>query len=260
LITQAEVWAPMAEWLLDRIGVAAGSTVIDVACGPLGILHLLADKVGASGQVYGLDIEPRMIDLARQVAADRGVTVNFVSANAASTGLPRRAFDLVHARTLLINVVNPDELVSEMRDIAKPGGAVALQEPDAAYWVCDPPHPAWDRLLAALQTTYRLQGRDFSVGRRLGRILRDAGLESVQTHAHVFQTEAGDVYQTLLLGIIDAARPLIIEAGLYDEVGLDRLCRAARSHLERPTTTTATAMWQAWGRRSSGETAGVAAP
>ena len=46
LIVQAEVWAPMANWLLDQIGVAAGARVIDVACGPLGIMHLLAERVG----------------------------------------------------------------------------------------------------------------------------------------------------------------------------------------------------------------------
>ena len=249
LMVQAEVWAPMAEWLLDQIGVSPGQRVIDIACGPLGIMHLLAERVGSGGEVFGLDREARMITMAREVAADRGLSLTLVEDDAAATSFPEAHFDLVHARTLMINIVNPDEIVREMRRITRPGGTVALQEPDCGYWVCDPPHPAWDRLVAAFTTTYRLQGRDFGIGRRLGRLLDDGGLSDVSTHAHVFRTKAGDVYQKLLLGVADAARPLMIEAGVYDSTTIDSLFAALHNHLDKPGTTTAFAFWQAWGLR-----------
>jgi SAM-dependent methyltransferase len=143
LIVQAEVWAPMADWLLDQIDVAVGARVIDVACGPLGIMHLLAQRVGPSGEVFGLDREPRMITMAREVAAERGLALNLVEGDAAAAPLPEGSFDLVHARTLLINIINPEEIIMGMKHLARPGGTVAVQEPDTAYWVCDPPHPAW---------------------------------------------------------------------------------------------------------------------
>lgn len=251
LMVQAEVWAPMAQWLLDQIGVGAGERVIDLACGPLGIMHLLADRVGSSGEVFGLDREARMITMAREVAAERGLPLALVEGDAAATSFPDGHFDLVHARTLMVNIVNPDEIVGEMRRITRPGGTVALQEPDCAYWVCDPPHPAWDRLHKAFTATYRVQGRDFAIGRRLGRLLQDGGLQDVSTHAHVFRTAAGDVYQKLLLGVADAARPLMIEAGVYDNETIDRLFAALHVHLDNPDATTAFAFWQAWGRRST---------
>jgi hypothetical protein len=62
-----------------------------------------------------------------------------------------------------------------MARITKPGGLVVVQEPDAAAWSCDPPHPAFDILRAAILGAYRRTGRDFSIGRRLARMLRDAG-------------------------------------------------------------------------------------
>jgi len=249
LMVQAEVWAPMAEWLLDQIGVEAGQRVIDIACGPLGVMHLLADRVGSSGEVFGLDREDRMIAMAREVAAERGLPLTLVRGDAAATSFPDGHFDLVHARTLMVNIVNLEEIVSEMLRITRRGGTVALQEPDCAYWVCDPPHPAWDRLHKAFTTTYRVEGRDFAVGRRLGRLLKDGGLHDVSTHAHVFRTRAGDVYQKLLLGVADAARPLMIEAGVYDSDTIDHLFAALHVHLDSPETTTAFAFWQAWGRR-----------
>jgi SAM-dependent methyltransferase len=249
LIIQAEVWAPMAQWLLDQVGVGPGGRVIDVACGPLGVMHLLAERVGSSGEVFGLDREPRMITMAREVAVERGLRLTLVEGDAAATSFPEGHFDLVHARTLMVNIVNPHEIVQEMCRITRPGGTVALQEPDCGYWVCDPPHPAWDRLHAAFTTTYRLQGRDFTIGRRLGRLLNDGGLDGVRAHAHVFQTAAGDVYQKLLLGVADAARPLMIEAGVYDNETIDSLFASLDAHLDNPDTTTAYALWQAWGHR-----------
>jgi len=32
--------------------------------------------------------------------------------------------------------------------------------------VCDPPHPAWDPLLAELLAAYRRNGKNFNTGRR----------------------------------------------------------------------------------------------
>jgi SAM-dependent methyltransferase len=249
LMVQAEVWAPMAEWLLDRIGLSQGQRAIDIACGPLGVMHLLAERVGPTGEVFGLDREPRMISMAKEVAEERGLALTLLEDDASATTLPEGHFDLVHARTLMVNIVNPEEIVREMRRITRPGGTVALQEPDCAYWVCDPPHPAWDRLQAAFTTTYRLQGRDFGIGRRLGRLLQEAEFAGVDTHAHVFRTRSGDVYQKLLLGVADAARPLMIEAGVYDSGTIDSLFAALHGHLDRPETTTAFTFWQAWGRR-----------
>ena len=46
------------------------------------------------------------------------------------------------ALLLLLNVTNPKGVVTEMTRLARPGGVVALQEPDSGAWVCDPPHPA----------------------------------------------------------------------------------------------------------------------
>jgi len=56
---------------------------------------------------------------------------------------------------------------------------VALQEPDTAAWVCDPPHPAFDRLRTELVAMYPRLGKWFDIGRRSGRLLRDAGLQDV---------------------------------------------------------------------------------
>ena len=52
--------------------------------------------------------------------------VPIVTADARRTGLRSGSFDLVHARTLLINVPEPAVVVAEMVRLAKPGGRVAV--------------------------------------------------------------------------------------------------------------------------------------
>src|SRR5215472_13118589 len=179
LARQAEVYADEAEQLLDLVGVAAGSSAIDVGCGVLGILPLLCARAGPAGRVVGLERETRILDAARQNAAQRGLPVEFVEGDATSLDLPSDSFDFVHERTVLLNVQHPAAVIAEMVRIARPGGVIALQEPDSSGWVCDPPHPAWEPLLAELVAAYRRNGKNFNAGRRIVRWLRGAGLTDV---------------------------------------------------------------------------------
>ena len=118
--------------------------VIDVGCGALGILDLLCARVGPGGRVVGVDREPCILDAARQVAAQRGLPIEFVPGDAADSALPPDSFDFAHERTVLPNVHYPARVVAEMIRIAWPGGVVARQEPDSSGWVRDPSHPAWE--------------------------------------------------------------------------------------------------------------------
>jgi len=104
LVEQAEVYAHEANELFDVIGVKTGVSAIDVGCGVMGVLHLLAERVGAAGRLVGLDREPRMLASACRFADERGLAIEFVEADATATGLPDAAFDLVHARTLLLPI------------------------------------------------------------------------------------------------------------------------------------------------------------
>jgi SAM-dependent methyltransferase len=246
---QAEVYAPEANELLDRICLEPGASAIDVGCGVMGVIDLLAERAGADGRVVGLDREERMVELARRFAKERGLSAEFVQADAVATGLPEARFDLVHARTLLLNVSNPQEILAEMVRIARPGAVVAVQEPDASGWTCDPPHPAWDILRAAILGAYRRGGKDFNIGRRTARMLRDASLEDVRVRATARVTHPGEYYHTFLLTIAGLVRDGIVSGGELTADELESYTDALRSHLDTPGAQTCQPlMWQAWGR------------
>jgi len=250
LTHQAEVYAEEAANLLDRVGLAAGGSAIDVGCGVLGILRLLCERVGPSGRVVGLERESRILDAARQAAARHSLPVEFVQGDATSLDLPPDSFDFVHERTVLLNVHDPATVIAEMVRIARPGGVVALQEPDHSGWVCDPPHPAWDPLLAELLAAYRRNGKNFNTGRRIARALRDAGLTDVQVQVSARVTQAGEYYQTFLLTLTSLMRDQIITGGRLTAAELDGQVASLRAHLDQPGALTCMAtMWQAWGTK-----------
>ncbi len=169
LLRQVEGFDAEACWLLDRVGVQPGWRAIDVGCGPLGILDRLSERVGPTGTVVGLEREPRFAAMGRAIAAERGLAnVEYVQADANATGLPRGSFDFVHERLAIIQQPDPERMLAEMVALARPGGIVAAQEIDQASWLCEPPHPSWDTLLAALRTVLAEGGVDYFLGRRSG--------------------------------------------------------------------------------------------
>jgi cyclopropane fatty-acyl-phospholipid synthase-like methyltransferase len=105
---QADELAPDSCALLDRTGLRPGQSAIDLGCGPRGIIDLLAGRVTPGGRVVGLDADPSLTALAADFAAEHGLDgVQVVTADARHTGLRRGWFDLVHTRTLLINIPDP---------------------------------------------------------------------------------------------------------------------------------------------------------
>lgn len=254
LVLQAEVYGPAARKLFDRIDVSPGWAVADVACGALGVLALLADRVGPTGSVTGIDREHRMLAAARQCLDLRGHhDVRLVQADATDTGLARASQDLVHTRTLLINHPDPAGVLAEMLACTRPGGWVAAQEPDTAGWVCEPGCASWDRLLDLFRAHYRARGCDPEIGRRLPALFRAAGTEEIAVDVQpTAVTAPGDWYHTQMPTFVGFMRDSMLELGLAAADELDRLVAEVTAHLDRPGTVTYCPLWQVGARRPGG--------
>ncbi len=156
---QAEELAPDSAVLLDRVGLRPGDSAIDLGCGPRGVIDLLAERVAPGGRVVGLDADPAHVAMASDFVARRGLSdVEVVCGDARDTGLESGSFDLAHARTLLITVPQPAEVLGEMVRLARPGGWVAGLEPDTEAAICSPPHPAFDRLCEIFTIAFSRNG------------------------------------------------------------------------------------------------------
>ena len=260
LATQAAAYAPEARWLLERVGIPPGARAIDVGCGPIGILDLLAERVGAAGTVVGLEREARFAEMAAQLTAERGLTnVEIVQGDLLTSGLPAASFDVAHERLVLIQAPNPAAILAEMVALVRPGGLVLAEDFDGASWLCHPPHPAWDALMRAFLTVARggqstAEGSEPWAGGFIGRylpdLLRASGLEDVQFEVHVRADLPGEYRRTHLLSLVESVRETIVGRGLLSDVEITELSSALRGHLENPhTVVVRQLLFQAWGSK-----------
>ena len=251
LLKQCELFRPEAAEMLDRIGVGRDWWTIDVGCGPLGILDLLAERTGAGAEVIGLERDPNMLEFGHELMAERKLdSVRLIQGDARQTGLPASSFDLAHARLLLVNVPEPEGVVAELARITRPGGFVASEEVDWISWVCDPMHPSWARLFEINAEIWRKRGMDVNIGRRLPRLLKDAGLTDIQWRAQAPVFGHADSYQYLLLAFSEINRQEMIDKGYVSEAEYNELTTSLRGHLEDPGTfVTWSLFYQAWGRK-----------
>src|SRR6266581_8230927 len=62
---QGEVYARLASWTLDALGLASGQRVLEVGCGSGSLLSAAAARVGPTGRVIGIDRDPRLVEAAK---------------------------------------------------------------------------------------------------------------------------------------------------------------------------------------------------
>ncbi|BBZ34815.1 class I SAM-dependent methyltransferase [Mycolicibacterium confluentis] len=123
----------------DRRSPLAGAAVVDLACGT-GSAALAAAARGA--RVTGVDLTPELLDLAKAKANGTDVDIRWVAADAADTGLPSAAFDVVVSNMGII-FVEPDGQVAELRRLLKPDGVLAF-----SAWVRVTGNPLSDPIAA----------------------------------------------------------------------------------------------------------------
>jgi SAM-dependent methyltransferase len=247
LLAQCAMHRTEAELLLDRVGLRPGDRALDLGCGPLGVLDLLAERVGPSGRVVGIDREKRYLEIARQELDARGFDgVELVAADATGTDLAPASFDLVHERLVLNNVPQPAAVVAEMVRLTRPGGHVAVQDVDWLTWTCLPEHPDWNLLREKAAAVW---SGDVHLGRRLPALLRGAGLVDVEMVPHLRVFRPGEPYHRLLVRFIALHRARILDVGSATAAELDAAVARLESHLAAPSTVVLYAtFFQTWGR------------
>lgn len=253
LLRQAEDLKPESSWLLDQLAIAPGAKVADIGCGPIGVLDMLSERVGAGGTVVGIEREPRFAAMARAEIARRGLdNVSIVEGDMLSTEVEPGTFDLVHERLVLINMPPADRqaLLASMVRLVRPGGLIAVESWDRASYVVHPENSSWDILNEAYREAVRATNGDGTSGRTLPWLLRSSGVTDVRHKVHVRSVEVGDRRRTHRLSILEVAKPRILATGRLSEAEFSRHFAALTEHLADPDTLLIDQLFiQAWGRR-----------
>jgi ubiquinone/menaquinone biosynthesis C-methylase UbiE len=115
--------------MLANLGVKRGMKICDMGCGNGFYTVQLAQMVGAQGKVYGVDIQPEMLELLKQRASDHLVeNVIPVQGTLIDPKLPDGAIDLILCVDVYHEFSHPVHMLAAMRRALAPNGVVALVE------------------------------------------------------------------------------------------------------------------------------------
>jgi SAM-dependent methyltransferase len=190
LLLEAEpLRRPTLRAIVDDLGLPAGSRGLDVGCG-IGLqAQLLADAVGESGRVVGLDVDPQILAHGSRLARDAGLSgrIEFVEGSMSALPLEDDAFDwLWSADCAGYPSADLAALLPELTRVLRPGGLLAL-----AGWTSQrvlPGRDATEAMLDATCSSYLpyLRGRDPRQHfMHAARGLREAGLDDVRASTSV---------------------------------------------------------------------------
>lgn len=125
----ATIGTRMADLLLDATTIQPGDRVLDVACGTGIVARRAAERVGPTGTVAGVDINPGMLEVARTLAESAGTSIRWYESSAEGIPLPDESFDLVTCELGLMFVADKGAALREMRRVLAPGGRLAIGVP-----------------------------------------------------------------------------------------------------------------------------------
>jgi ubiquinone/menaquinone biosynthesis C-methylase UbiE len=112
-------WAPL---LVDAANLALDERVLDVACGTGVVTRIAAKRVGPTGRVVGVDLNPGMIAVAQSLPAPAGARIEWLERSALDLRLEDASFDVVLCQQGL--QFFPDKVVAlrEMHRVLNHGG------------------------------------------------------------------------------------------------------------------------------------------
>ncbi len=124
---------PLAFWdkygrrTIERASLPVGGSVLDVGCGSGASALPAAEAVGPLGQVIGVDLALKLLDLGRAKAAERGLTnVEFRVGDMTGLNFPDGRFDAVVSVFSIFFVEKMERQVAELWRMVSPGGKLVI--------------------------------------------------------------------------------------------------------------------------------------
>jgi ubiquinone/menaquinone biosynthesis C-methylase UbiE len=189
LTTQAQAALQLELSHIRKLGIPADATIVDVGCGP-GLLSAPLSAMVPDGRLVGVDADPKLLDLARARAADQGRdNATFVEAWADRMPIDSDTGDLAYARFLFQHLPHPVAVAREMARVTKPGGRVVIVDTDDSAIMVEPPIAGLDDIVRGSQIGQARMGGDRMVGRKLRRIMHEAGLVDIELHVVPFTSD-----------------------------------------------------------------------
>ncbi|MBK3628853.1 methyltransferase domain-containing protein [Streptomyces sp. MBT49] len=229
---------------LEGLGIGPGWRCWEAGAGGTSVVSWLAKKVGPTGKVLATDLDTSLLTAVARPPVE--VRVHDLGTEEP----PMDGFDLVHARLVLVHVPDRERALRSMVASLRPGGRILVEDGDPALQplLCPdeygPAQQLANRLRHGFRTLLAGRGADLSYGRKLPRLLREAGLSRVEADAYFPVTSPACA--ALETATVRQIRGRLVEADLATDEDIDRhLANVAAGGMDLATAP----LISAWGRK-----------
>ena len=227
---------PLGLRAMTALNLAPGERVLDVGCGAGQTTLQLAEAVGASGAVLGLDISRPLLDVAR-ARSSAVPNASFLEADAQTHPLAEATFDAIFSRFGVMFFSDPVAAFTNLHRALKPTGRLAFvcwRTPPENVFMTLPMAAALPHLPPA-ETPPPQPGAPgpfaFADADRVGRILSDSGFTNIAIAPHDQKIGSGDLEQTLAVALkVGPLGALLRENPESRDAAIDAVREALRPH------------------------------
>ena len=233
----SKILDPWTRGYLTTLGVGEGWQCLELGPGNGSIAEWLSARVGPSGGVTAIDINPVLLEL----IPAQNLSVQQLDVRTGE--LPTNAYDLVICRALLHQIAEyAAAVLTKMAAAVKPGGWLVIQEPDFHLAPTTEPE-VWASTWKGLIEWGRGNGVDWLIGRELPSMVDALGFGHPQAKTDVQNIRGRDRGALYFQQFFAEVRDRVVGAGQLDVASID----AASALLDDPTYWTQcwmmTAVW-----------------
>ena len=234
---------------LSFLPLRPGQNVLELGSG----LGILAAEVGvrvAPGLAVGLEVSEAQLRSAPSTAR----ALCFVRADAHAPPFRERTFDLAYCRFLLEHVHDPMGVLTATYTVLKPGGVVCVQENTILVNAFDPECPTFDLVWRQFVELQKRLGGDAMIGKKLFRLLSQAGFSEVALSLAPEIYRAGQPGYGLwienLAGNIESAEEALLSHGYCSQEEITKAYEELAALAKHPHG----AAWFYWNRATARRT------
>jgi SAM-dependent methyltransferase len=192
----ADMLDPLTTSRLGRTGITEGWRCLEIGAGGGSVAEWMAERTGPAGDVLATDIGPVHLRPRPNLRVMRHDIVR--------DPLPDNAFDLIHARLVLIRIPERLAVLDRLLRALKPGGWLQLDEFDLTYGpsLLMPDRDAcelYESFLVAKSRLMEKAGVDVAWGQHIAEAMRRAGYAGIDPVPHLQMWHAGAPGTRLLM-------------------------------------------------------------
>jgi SAM-dependent methyltransferase len=222
---QNAVWRPYATAAWRRAGFAPGQTLVDLGCGPGWATLDLAQVVGPTGRVIGIDRSRRFLDALEASARGEGLAnVTAIERDLDEPGLPVEGVDGIWSRWVYAFVREPRALLARAVAALAPGGRLVMHEyVDYRSWRIFPRSEEFEGFVTEVMASWREAGGEPDIGTALPAWLAELGMKVKSLTPLAFAARPQDEMWQWPTVFVAAGPRRLVELGRIDEARAARI-------------------------------------